>query len=146
VEGTAALPRSGSFSPASPNERTGPEANAAKTPSRRSKNPILIIAGVAVIMTLGLVAVLAASGSSGSSSFLDDPASLATSVQTSIGANIADPTNAAYQEGVTVTDSTCIADPTPRTFDCLLTLSNGSSVDPVVVVNAAGDDWISHAR
>jgi hypothetical protein len=78
-------------------------------------------------------------------SLLDDPVALATSVQESIGANIADPSKAGYQPGVTVDSADCIKE-TGRQFSCLLKLSDGNSLSPVVIVSEDGTDWISHAR
>ncbi len=58
---------------------------------------------------------------------------------------MADPTDAKYDPGVTVSNVSCIPNSGANTQTCLLSYSdNSANMDITVTVSADGQNWISH--
>jgi hypothetical protein len=108
---------------------------------------------VSAVLLLGMFAGIAVGSVKGvrapakdtSESFIDNPASLSTSVEESLNGRLADSSDDSYRPGVTVESSDCIKE-TGRQYACLVKMTDGSSFSPVVIVSEDGSTLISRAR
>jgi hypothetical protein len=105
----------------------------------------VLLLGVFTGIAVGSVKGVRAPAKDTSESFIDNPASLSTSVEESLNAKLADSSNDSYRPGVTAESSDCIKE-TGRQYTCLVKMTDGSSISPVVIVSEDGSTLISHSR
>lgn len=105
----------------------------------------VLLLGVFIGIAVGSVKGVRAPAKDTSESFIDNPASLSTSVEESLKTKLADSSDDSYRPGVTVESYDCIKE-TGRRSTCLVKMADGSSISPVVIVSEDGATLISHAR
>ena len=105
----------------------------------------VLLLGVFTGIAVGSVKVVRAPAEETSESFINKPASLSTSVEESLHTKLADSSNDSYRPVITAESSDCLKE-TSRQFTCLVRMTDGSSISPVVIVSKAGSTLISHAR
>jgi hypothetical protein len=109
--------------------------------NRESISVMKGLIALAMLVALGGCRV----GGTATPNYLNDINLLTGSVTSTLETKMKDPTSTIYQPDGYVKDAHCVNE-SERQFSCLLDLSDGSSVSPVVIVAADGQSWVSHAR